>query len=777
MPPKAAWVKPSLQTTPKFTDPATAAAVRAPASAEPSAHQAAERLKAFVVRTITDQNLLQLAPAEIQTTAELLVTTKDKSEIFNWCKTLMQPEAFATEIIKRREDIAAAFARKEANAAAHADTASSVGGGSRATTLRTARTGATTVGGRGKRGAMKTLTSVDDGTGGLVVGAEFECGCFATQHQFKGNCLNCGRIFCMQEAFRPGSGGAEGEDLPSEAAAEAPGCYACGLDPTRCMLYDLKVQHGRIDAAAATKNAAEYERAVAQRDQLLRYARERTKRTMVVDDQSGMFNSAFSNVFSTKAERDAALAANAAERKRIEALHKRSGAFQIHLDIVNKNTALGACALLQSTEDALLAKERDRDGRPELKASDVGFDDTPLPADDGRTAPAAPAVPDAIAALRVKSHRDDGDAAFDESSDSELADGDGEDDGVVRSGDARVVPLPTLMQEIFYCRTEQDAARATASVSKLTKKRDGDDADGGAPAGAAKGRKEMPSWRDAEKKVGDAGRGAGAASRRVQTEHFEEDNVTWRVARAARRNPNLGHEDVDGGFGGEGSDDDEGGTARRGVRSRLRSAPERVDPAAPTVAVGAAAAAAAAGGDDEDGAAGPSPADGARISDAEARARLIRKLGHRDEGWCLSMHQPWASLLVAGIKRTEGRGWNSDHRGRLWIHAAGAKPTPAQIEELEAHYAPHLAPGQKFPTHYPTSCLLGHVTVLDVVDEATHRAERPGAPDCSPFNFVCEAPSQLPFFLAMDGKHKIFKLDRKLWQAARKQLGESPTPR
>lgn len=40
-----------------------------------------------------------------------------------------------------------------------------------------------------------------------------------------------------------------------------------------------------------------------------------------------------------------------------------------------------------------------------------------------------------------------------------------------------------------------------------------------------------------------------------------------------------------------------------------------------------------------------------------------------DKMICLTMHQPWASLLVHGIKRVEGRGWNTDFRGRLWIHA------------------------------------------------------------------------------------------------------------
>ena len=32
-------------------------------------------------------------------------------------------------------------------------------------------------------------------------------------------------------------------------------------------------------------------------------------------------------------------------------------------------------------------------------------------------------------------------------------------------------------------------------------------------------------------------------------------------------------------------------------------------------------------------------------------------LAMSDPGMCLSMHQPWASLLVSGIKKDEGRSW------------------------------------------------------------------------------------------------------------------------
>jgi len=35
----------------------------------------------------------------------------------------------------------------------------------------------------------------------------------------------------------------------------------------------------------------------------------------------------------------------------------------------------------------------------------------------------------------------------------------------------------------------------------------------------------------------------------------------------------------------------------------------------------------------------------------------------------LSIRQPWASLIMAGIKPVENRTWKTNFRGRIWIHA------------------------------------------------------------------------------------------------------------
>ncbi|KAL3728000.1 hypothetical protein ACJRO7_032704 [Eucalyptus globulus] len=47
---------------------------------------------------------------------------------------------------------------------------------------------------------------------------------------------------------------------------------------------------------------------------------------------------------------------------------------------------------------------------------------------------------------------------------------------------------------------------------------------------------------------------------------------------------------------------------------------------------------------------------------------------------CLTMHQPWASLLVYGIKR---RSWPAPIRDRLWIHAARKVPDESTIKAME----------------------------------------------------------------------------------------------
>jgi activating signal cointegrator 1 len=44
----------------------------------------------------------------------------------------------------------------------------------------------------------------------------------------------------------------------------------------------------------------------------------------------------------------------------------------------------------------------------------------------------------------------------------------------------------------------------------------------------------------------------------------------------------------------------------------------------------------------------------------------------------LAVAQPWATLIMLGVKRLETRGWRTEHRGPLAIHASRTFPPPAR---------------------------------------------------------------------------------------------------
>ncbi|KAM8719380.1 hypothetical protein ACLKA7_012004 [Drosophila subpalustris] len=143
----------------------------------------------------------------------------------------------------------------------------------------------------------------------------------------------------------------------------------------------------------------------------------------------------------------------------------------------------------------------------------------------------------------------------------------------------------------------------------------------------------------------------------------------------------------------------------------------------------------------------------------------------QDMRQCLSMHQPWASLLVAGIKKHEGRVWYSDHRGRLWIAATSKEPHADDIAHMEQFYRTLYGDDDiEFPTHYPTSSLLGCVHVENCLPQEEYRDLYPQGESDSPYVFVCTKPEQLPLLLPVQGEHKIYELPLKTHNAACKTL-------
>ncbi|KAH3840986.1 activating signal cointegrator 1-like [Dreissena polymorpha] len=142
-----------------------------------------------------------------------------------------------------------------------------------------------------------------------------------------------------------------------------------------------------------------------------------------------------------------------------------------------------------------------------------------------------------------------------------------------------------------------------------------------------------------------------------------------------------------------------------------------------------------------------------------------------DEGMCMSMHQPWASLLIAGIKIHEGRSWYTPHRGRLWIAATAKMPEPAVIAEMEEIYRRHNNNRPlDFPSHYPVGCLLGCVEVVDCLPQEDYQQQFPDGDSGDPYVFICDNPKELLVKFPIKGKHKIYKLESHIHKAAKKGL-------
>jgi hypothetical protein len=103
----------------------------------------------------------------------------------------------------------------------------------------------------------------------------------------------------------------------------------------------------------------------------------------------------------------------------------------------------------------------------------------------------------------------------------------------------------------------------------------------------------------------------------------------------------------------------------------------------------------------------------------------------------LTIRQPWASLIMAGIKDVENRTWTTGYRGRLAIHA-GAR---VEADGLAAHG--HLLPRGDLPR----GAMLGTVSLVDVVENHPSVWAVPGL-----WHWVLADPNLLSQPIPMSGR-------------------------
>jgi len=118
----------------------------------------------------------------------------------------------------------------------------------------------------------------------------------------------------------------------------------------------------------------------------------------------------------------------------------------------------------------------------------------------------------------------------------------------------------------------------------------------------------------------------------------------------------------------------------------------------------------------------------------------------------LSLSQPWAALVVSGIKLIENRTWSSKHRGPLLIHASKT------WDEYDANWIIEKRPDLKdFVRNGEETrirgALVGKVKMTDCVTNSTSEWF------FGPFGFVFVEPVRFEKPVPYKGQLNIFEVD------------------
>jgi hypothetical protein len=117
---------------------------------------------------------------------------------------------------------------------------------------------------------------------------------------------------------------------------------------------------------------------------------------------------------------------------------------------------------------------------------------------------------------------------------------------------------------------------------------------------------------------------------------------------------------------------------------------------------------------------------------------------------CLSVRQPYAWLIVNGIKPVENRTWPTRFRGRILIHASANYPKRDYDDDRKAY---HDRWGVAYPNRDElVGGIVGSATVVDCV------TAHPSEWWVGPYGFVLEKPRAFAKLIPFKGALGIFNV-------------------
>lgn len=124
----------------------------------------------------------------------------------------------------------------------------------------------------------------------------------------------------------------------------------------------------------------------------------------------------------------------------------------------------------------------------------------------------------------------------------------------------------------------------------------------------------------------------------------------------------------------------------------------------------------------------------------------------------ITIKQPWANLIVSGLKDIENRTWKTNFRGRVLIHAAMAPVkegwdalNKTQLKEVFKHK--NELYGDK--DELPNGAIIGSVEIVDCVQNHPSVWAEKGV-----WNWVLANPILFPEPIPAKGKLSIWEYDR-----------------